>query len=278
MPEAEFPNETISQMGQQLALWGPRILLAVAILVIGWIVARLLQSLTGRMFGSWARAITLRVSKMFGSGEVNERLQRGSTRASVSRAAQSVVFWVVFLISATIATETLGLDVVSEWLSALVGYLPRILGALLVVLLGALIGQPVRTAVSAAAGSAGFAYPQVLGQLARFGILLVSVIVAFDQVGLEVDFLIVMAAVISGAMLGGAALAFGLGARSSVSNILASHYLHRTFQVGHRIRIGEIEGKILEITPTTVIVDAGQGRTVIPASQFNEQVAVLLSK
>lgn len=276
MPGAEF--ESVSDMGQQLADWGPQILLALAILVVGWIVARLLKALTGKMFGSWARQLTLKISKVIGAGDVNARLQRTSTRASVSNVAQSLVFWVVFLIAATVATEALGLNVVSEWLSRLVGYLPNIVGALLVVLLGALIGSPVRTAVSAAAGSAGFAYPQVLGQMARFGILLVSVIVAFDQIGLQVDFLIVMAAVISGAMLGGAALAFGLGARTSVSNILATHYLQRTFKVGHRIRIGDVEGKILEITPTSVIVDAGQGRTVIPANQFSEQVAVVLNK
>lgn len=265
-------------MGQQVADWGPRVLLAIAILAVGWIAARMLGSLTGRMFGPWARQLTLKVSKVFGSGDVNTRLQRSSTRASVSKAAQSLVFWVVLLIAATIATEALGLNVVTEWLNKLVGYLPQILGALLVVLLGALIGSPVRTAVSAAAGSAGFAYPHVLGQMARGAILLVSVIVAFDQVGIEVDFLIVMAAVISGAMLGGAALAFGLGAKTSVSNILATHYLHRIFKVGHHIRIGDIEGRILEITPTSVVVDAGQGRTVIPASQFSEQVAVVLSK
>ncbi|MBW3590579.1 MAG: mechanosensitive ion channel [Actinobacteria bacterium] len=265
-------------MGQQVADWGPRILLALAILAVGWIVARLLRSLTGKMFGSWARQLTLKFSKVFGSGEVDTRLQRSSTRDSVSKAVQSLVFWVVLLIAITIATEALGLNVVTEWLNKLVGYLPRILGALLVVLLGVLIATPVRTAVSAAAGSAGFAYPQVLGQMARFAILLVSVVVAFDQVGIEVDFLIVMAAVISGAMLGGAALAFGLGARTSVGNILATHYLHRTFKVGHHIRIGEVEGRILEITPTSVIVDAGEGRTVIPASRFSEQVAVVLSK
>lgn len=276
MPGAEF--ESVSDMGQQLADWGPQILLALAILAVGWIVARLLKALTGKMFGSWARRLTLKVSKVIGAGDVNARLQRTSTRASVSNVAQSLVFWVVFLIAATIATEALGLNVVSEWLSRLVGYLPNIVGALLVVLLGALIGSPVRTAVSAAAGSAGFAYPQVLGQMARFGILLVSLIVAFDQIGLQVDFLVVMAAVISGSMLGGAALAFGLGARTSVSNILATHYLQRTFKVGHRIRIGNVEGKILEITPTSVIVDAGQGRTVIPANQFSEQVAVVLNK
>lgn len=277
MPRDQFPNETISELARQAAVWVPRVLLAGGILLAGWLLARLLRFLTAKMFDSWAKRLTPRLSRMVGEGTLQTRLESSATNRSVSRAAEMLVFWVVFLIFATMATEALGLDIVSAWLTGVVGFLPRILGAFFVVFLGVLIGSAVRTAVTAAAGSAGFAYPNVLGRMARLGVIAVSVIVALDQVGLDVAFLIVMAAVVAGALLGGAALAFGLGARTSVSNILASHYLVDTFKVGHRIKIGEIEGKILEITPTSVIVDAGTGRAVIPASQFSEQVATLLS-
>lgn len=278
MPRAELPSETISELARQAAVWMPRVLLASAILLAGWLLARLLRMVTGKMFRSWSRRLTPRIARLVGDGAMQARLESSSTNRSVSRAAEMLVFWVVFLIFATMATEALGLAVVSTWLTGVVGFLPRIIGALFVVFLGVLIGSAVRTAVTAAAGTAGFGYPAVLGRLARVGVLLVSVIVALDQLGLEVSFLIVMAAVVAGAMLGGAALAFGLGAKTSVSNILASHYLVDTFKVGHRIRIGDIEGKILEITPTSVIVDSGAGRAVIPAGQFSEQVATLLSQ
>ncbi|HEX2179626.1 MAG TPA: mechanosensitive ion channel domain-containing protein [Actinomycetota bacterium] len=277
MPRAQLPNETISELARQAAIWAPRVVLAAGILLAGWLLARLMRFLTAKMFDSWARRLTPRLSRLVGEGAMQARLESSGTKRSISRAAQMLVFWVVFLAFATMATEALGLDIVAAWLSGVVAFLPRILGALLVIFLGALLGSAVRTAVTAAAGSAGFGYPKLLGKLARVAVLAVSVIVALDQVGLDIAFLIVMAAVVAGALLGGAALAFGLGARASVSNILASHYLVDTFKVGHRIKIGEIEGKILEITPTSVIVDAGTGRAVIPASQFSEQVATLLS-
>lgn len=278
MPRAQLPSETISELARQAAIWMPRVLLAAGILLAGWMVARVARLLTAKVFASWTKRLSPRLARIFGDGEVQARLQSSSTNRSVARGVETLVFWAIFLIFATMATEALGLAVVSTWLTGLVGFVPRIVGAVLVLFLGYLIGSAARTAVSAAATSAGFAYPGILGRMARAGVLLVAVIVALDQVGLEVAFLIVMAAVVAGAMLGGAALAFGLGARTSVSNILASHYLVTTFKVGHRIRIGEIEGKILEITLTAVIVDAGQGRAVIPASQFSEQVATLLSR
>lgn len=252
--------------------------MALAILLVGWLLARLLRLVTAKMFGSWTKRLTPRIARIMGNSEIRAGLQSTSANRSVARGAEMLVFWIVFLVFVTIATESLGLDIVSGWLTGVVRFVPRILGALFVVFLGTLIASAVRTAVTAAATSAGFSYAQAVGRMARIGVLLISVIVALDQVGLDVAFLIVLVAVVAGAMLGGAALAFGLGARTSVSNILASHYLVDTFKVGHRIRIGDVEGKILEITPTSVIVEADQGRTVIPASQFSEQVATLLSQ
>jgi hypothetical protein len=278
MPRAELSTDTINELGQQAAAWVPRVLLALAVLLVGWLVARLLRLVTSKVFDSWTKRLTPRIARLVGDSDIQARLERTSSSRSVARGAEMLVFWVVFLVFVTIATETLGLDIVSTWLTGVVGFLPRILGALFVVLLGFLIGSAVRTAVTAAAASAGFSYAGAVGRTARAGVLLTSVIVALDQVGLEVSFLIVLVAVVAGAMLGGAALAFGLGAKTSVSNILASHYLVDTFNVGHRIRIGDVEGKILEITPTSVIIDTNQGRTVIPASRFSEQVATLLSR
>jgi small-conductance mechanosensitive channel len=251
---------------------------ALGILLVGWLLARLLRLVTAKMFVTWTKRLTPRIARLMGNSEMRAGLQTTTTNRSVARGAEMLVFWVVFLIFVTIATESLGLDIVSGWLTGVVRFVPRILGALFVVFVGTLIASAVRTAVTAAAASAGFAYSQAVGRMARIGVLLISLIVALDQVGLDVAFLIVLVAVVAGAMLGGAALAFGLGARTSVSNILASHYLVDTFKVGHRIRIGDVEGKILEITPTSVIVEADQGRTVIPASQFSEQVATLLSQ
>jgi hypothetical protein len=274
----DLPTDTINELGRQAAEWAPRVLLALGILLVGYLLARLLRLVTAKMFGSWTKRLTPRIARLMGNSEIGAGLQSTSTNRSVARGAEMLVFWIVFLIFVTIATESLGLDVVSGWLTGVVRFVPRILGALFVVFLGTLIASAVRTAVTAAAASAGFSYSQAVGRMARFGVLLISVIVALDQVGLDVAFLIVLAAVAAGAMLGGAALAFGLGARTSVSNILASHYLVDTFKVGHRIRIGDVEGKILAITPTSVIVEADRGRTVIPASQFNEQVATLLSE
>ena len=85
-------------------------------------------------------------------------------------------------------------------------------------------------------------------------------------------------AVVIGAMLAGAGLAFGLGARTAVSNIIASHYVAQTYRVGQVVRVSGVEGKIVQTTPTAVFVAVPEGRVMIPAKQFSEEASVLLTE
>ena len=79
-------------------------------------------------------------------------------------------------------------------------------------------------------------------------------------------------------LLFGAALAFGLGAKTSVSNILGSYYFQKTYQVGNRVQIGEIVGLIVQISATTILLDTKSGKVSIPSKVFNEEKTILLTK
>ena len=78
------------------------------------------------------------------------------------------------------------------------------------------------------------------------------------------------------AKLGAAALAFGLGAHNTVSNIIAAHYVRKAYRVGDSVRIGKQQGRIIEITQIAVLLDTDEGRVMVPTRQFNEEVSVLL--
>lgn len=269
--------EVLTGVADRLRAVLPDIAVAAALLLAGWIVGRLLRALTTRLLTAWNDRLAAGVGRLFGSRDLESSVRRGTADRVFARAVGSFVFWATFLFFATAATEALGLSVVSALLSGLTSYLPQLLAGAVIVLFGALLGGVVRGAATAAASRAGVPNAAVIGRLAQVVVVTLSTIVAFDQLGLDVTFLIVVIAVVAGALLGGAALAFGLGARTSVSNILGAHYVMRTYRVGQRVRIGEVEGQIAEITPTGVLVRTGDGRVLIPAKDFNEQVSVLLT-
>jgi small-conductance mechanosensitive channel len=84
-------------------------------------------------------------------------------------------------------------------------------------------------------------------------------------------------AVTVGSTLAAAALAFGLGARASVANIIAARYVAQFCRVGQAVRIDDVEGTVVQLTPTAVVVETPEGRAVVPAGRFHETSSVLLA-
>ena len=124
----------------------------------------------------------------------------------------------------------------------------------------------------------GFDYGKRLGTIVYYLILVTAIIIAIDQIGIEINFLIHLIIIVLGSVLFGTALAFGLGAKTSVSNILSSYYIRKIFQEGDYIRIDEIEGTITKIDSTVVILDSETERIVIPTMVFNQNKSFLIRR
>jgi len=125
---------------------------------------------------------------------------------------------------------------------------------------------------------AGISNSYALGEITRYIILVITIIIAINQIGIDISFLTHLLYIVLAALLFGAALAFGLGAKTSVSNILASYYISRTYSEGNIIRIGEHEGRIIKITSTSVFLETESGQVIIPAKEFNENKSILIEK
>jgi len=255
----------------------PRLAVALGLALSGGLAAWLLRLVSVHFLRGWGSRLAGGIGRLFRSRDAEREVRGAALGRPVAAAVGSIVFWLVFLFFLAAATESLGLPVISAWISGVAAYLPRLLVGALIVILGLLAGGIARTALAATAASAGFAYADALGRLAQAMIVMASVIVAFDQLGVAMTFLTVLAGIVTGALLGGAALAFGLGARTAVANIIAAHYLIKTYRVGHRVRIGEHEGRIVDITPTTVVIATAEGQAVVPAKEFSERASVLVT-
>jgi len=260
-------GKSFDQIRETLVGFLPNLVGALFIFLIGVLVAYVTRSIVNRLLKNAGRLIPNR--------RVRERLQPDRMEKS-AQVISKVLYWIIIFFFLTTATEILGLPVVTTWLSGIAIYLPKALVAILIGAAGVIAGLIVRDVVSSAALSAGIQYGDTLGRLAYYAILVVTLFVGIQQVGIEIQFLtILMTILLSGVFLG-FALAFGLGARTAVSNILASHYLQRVYKEGHTVRIDGMEGKITRITPVSVILETQEGRASVPAKQFDEMISVLL--
>lgn len=248
----------------------PNILGAFFLVLGGWLLARLLRAAIVRLSGRLDGFVQSRARETF--------LRRLGVERPASTVLGGIAFWLILLLFFTAATEALGLPVLATWLSGVSFYLPRILIAVLIVLAGLLAGNLARDAIAATASAAGLAYAQLLGRAVYVVVLLVAVVTGVDQLGIESRFLTLTITIVIAAMIGGAALAFGLGSRTTVSNIIAAHYLRQNYRIGHLVKIGSEQGKIVEITPTAVILENAEGRIMVPAKDFSEFTSILVTK
>src|SRR5690606_5854325 len=136
-----------------------------------------------------------------------------------------VVFWATILMFITIAVRLVGFAAAAAWLDRLVVYLPSLVAGGLIIISGYLLGTVARHLVTQAAAAADIAQAALFGQIAQVSFLIVGVVIGLGQVGVDVSFLIILLAIGFGAVLAGFALAFGLGARSLVENLIAVRHL-----------------------------------------------------
>lgn len=266
-PSLQTFSEALAGLLAQTVAYLPRIALAVVVLVAGWLVAKLLRAASIRVVHGldrlWHRVV-LRTGL--------EPLQR---RHPPTHVVGELVFWLVLLFFLTGATQVLGLEVFTAWLGQVARYIPVLAAGLLIVLAGFVVSGLTRDIVAAAADSAGFGQSDLLGRLAQALILLTAVVVGADQVGIDVGFLSLVSGVGLGAVLGALALAFGLGARHHVANLLAARQARQLYRSGDTIRVGEVEGRVLELTATMLVLETRDGRAALPAARLAEEVSYL---
>lgn len=260
----------LQAVATQLQVYLPRFVAAILVLALGWLLARLLRAVVVRAIYRldrfWQRVILK---------HGQEQLQ---ARQAPVRMVGKLVFWFIMIVVFTLATDIMGLGIFGTWLKEIVAYLPVAAAGLLIVLVGFVASSLVRDLVVSAAVSAGLAHGDLLGRTAQMIILFTAIVIGVDQVGIDITFIIVVAGIVLAAMLGGIALAFGLGARTHVSNIIAANQLRQIYQIGDRVRIDDIEGRLVDITVSRVIIETEAGSADVPAKLFDEQVTMITEK
>jgi small-conductance mechanosensitive channel len=258
-----------TQVAARITEYLPNLLGAAVLLLAGWLIARLLRGLAVKLM------------------HVLELLLHRLSRGQAARAARipsasvevvgSILFWVVILFFAAAATHVLGLGAFSSWLQGLVTYLPTLMAGALIILAGALLSGLARDLTVAAVPALPEQQRALLGRVVQGTILVTAIAVGADQIGIKITFLVILAAVVAAAVIGGVALAVSLGARTYVANLIGAHYMRQAFSTGQRVRIGAVEGTILELTAVSIVLESNEGRVSIPAKAYHEGPIVLLA-
>jgi sporulation protein YlmC with PRC-barrel domain len=239
------------------------------LLGLGYILARGVSIATNRFLQ------LVGFDRLLSRTAVQTLLERSGTKQKVSEIFGMIGFWIIFLVFLIKASDTLGLTMVSDALTGIANYIPKVGIAVLVLLLGLMAANFVRELITMTCSSAGMTHGTIVAQAVYVAVVLLIVVTAIDALGIDTELLNNTIVILLAGLIGGAALSFGLGSRNAVANLIAAHYLGSVVRVGMTVKVGETQGTVVTVTPISVVLETREGRVIIPASQFSEATAVI---
>lgn len=260
----------LERAGETLGDFLPQLAGALALLLIGLLLARLVGQLVRR---GLAAAGLDDLAERWNVSDTLERAGLQRSLAGISGAAVRIVLSVIVVFA---ALTLLGLEPLSQSLNEAVLFLPDILAALVLLLAGVVLAGLVRERVDRLTYQMDFPVP--LGQLAQVATLAIFAITAAAQVGVSADILILVIAIILAAVAGTFAIAFGLGGREVARSLNAGRFVRGAFDVGQTIRVGELRGRILAIDPDATVISTEEGRVRVPNHMLLESVVTIYGR
>lgn len=194
----------------------PRLAAALGILMVGFAIAKMIERGTDVFlhrvgFDRWMR-----------EGGVTEALERAGTGLDPSTVLAKLVFWTVMLLVILLAANALGVEAVSTLFAELLAYIPNVIAAVIVLVLGILLGEFVKDLVLASAG--GLRAGTYLARAAKGAVILLATFMALEELDIAQDIVLVFFIAVVGAAALAAGIAFGLGGREIAAEIARDYY------------------------------------------------------
>jgi uncharacterized oligopeptide transporter (OPT) family protein len=206
---------------EQIGTAVPALVGAGLILAAGYFLARQVQR--------WVDDTLKRIdfNRMAHAGGLDEAVVRTGSRLDPIRAMAKLIFWLVMLVVILLASTALGLESINQMFGTMLSFIPTLIAGIVIVILGMIVGEFVRGLILASAGQVSGV--PTLAKLAKSAVVVISIFMALQQVGVAEDIVTSAFTLILGAVALGVGLAFGLGNRE-----LAGEITRRWYEEGQR--------------------------------------------
>ncbi len=258
-----------NDLSQAFILYVPHLVGAIVVLFLGWAVARLGQIIVTRLAGTLNRVF----GRLFAK---NQRIRIRLTDGAIN-VVGGVVFWVIIVLALTAAAKIAKLDVFAQWLDRMLAYLPSLLAGGLIAFIGYLAAKFIRDIVTVTFSMMGTERAQILGIVAQSATFLVAIVVGLDQAGIDVGFIITLVGILVAAIAASFALAFALGSQTFVANLIGVYQMQNYLRPGQEVRLDDVQGEILDLSTTSVVLATEKGRVLLPGRLLSEETLTLLT-
>jgi hypothetical protein len=214
--------EPVSQMLTRILAYLPVLLGVLVILIVGWLVAKAIKRIV-----DWLLKL-IRFDALADKAGISEILKKGNLKISAGEVISNLVYWLIVIMVLVMAVDALGLPKASDILVSLFAYVPKVIAALLVLVVAMFLASFVSGIVRTAAGNANLPKPEIFAGVSRWAIIIFAVTIALEQLGIASLLVTTTFNIILGGLCLALAIAFGLGGKDAAAKYLEGSKKRRT--------------------------------------------------
>ncbi|MBD2699053.1 mechanosensitive ion channel [Spirosoma sp. BT702] len=273
LPElTEIIRNTFQNLIDQFVDFVPRLLFAIIILAIGFGIARLISF------------IVLRVLGKVGFDKIGHRLneikliKQLKTEVKLSEILAKVLYYFILLVFVKAATEKLGVAAITEMVASLIQFIPKLIAAAIMLQVGVLLSDGIRSAVLSVCQSFNIASARLLSTIVFVFFLIITIISALGQAGINTELLESSFNLVIGGIIFAFAVGYGMASRDLMANILSSFYTKNKYREGQIIQIDNVKGPIVRIDNLSMTIQTGDTTTVLPLQTLQTKKVEVFDK
>lgn len=265
--------ESLREVLKQIIAVLPNIVGALVLLITGWILAKIVSGIVAKIL----RRVGL--DKLADKLNETDAFRESNITIRPVTIIQKFLYWTILLIFILSATETLGLDILTQQVSKIIDFIPRLLTALIIMGIGFYLADAVKRMVGNAAQSFGIPSWKVISYGVFYILMIAISITALEQAGIMTDIIKWNIYIVLSGIFLAFAIAYGFAARNVLSSILTSYYSKSNFVPGQIIELEGYKGTIVKMDNVSFTLDLGDRLVVFPQSSLlNERVIIHLPK
>lgn len=259
-PVDQFVIEPLLHLWEQFVAHLPSVMTSVVVLVALYVVARIARGAAGRVLR------LSRIDSALADTRLATMLNAFQKDLTASRAIAYLIYFSVVLLGWMTAADIVGLDAVRTTLEAILGYLPRLLSALLVIALGGWLAGLARRAVGAGLREIRSPYARLLEGMTELVLLIIVVTIAINVLGADTRLVASNLTIVIATIVVSIAFLVVWAMRRPAEHVIANYYLRRMLRVGDQVVIGERSGELSAFAPLGVLIrDEHQVEHFVPA-------------
>lgn len=264
----ESVKNAFIEMGEELGAFLPKAVIAIILLAAGLILAKLLRAVLG---GAFKR---IKLDDALNKVGVGPLFAKMGVTSKPSVFIPKVIYWVFLLFMIKVAAEAAGITDISEIILAILAFSPKVLVAIIIMLVGFIVSDLVSNAVRRALENLGLDYAPTVGKVCFGFIFILFLTVALPQLEIETELLNATVKIILGGIAVALALSLGLGLKGLANNVVSGVYARDLYKVGTEIEYDGEEAKVAGVGPiTTKLVRKDGGFIIIPNQALvNEKI------